>query len=169
MDVFCLSRFSQMSEFRPKVTAAAVVERQGRYLLVREHTADGIRLNQPAGHLDPYETLAQAVVRETLEETGWTVEPTGLIGMYLSRYQSDDRQTDVTYLRFTFLCRPVSHAPERSLDEGIIEALWLTPEQIHQRVAEHRSPQVLQSLQDHLAGRVYPLDCITTDPRCLQP
>lgn len=157
-----------MIEFKPKVTAAAVVVRQGHYLMVREHTPDGIRLNQPAGHLDPFETLAHAAARETLEETGWTVEPTGLLGMYLSRYRSQNRQTDVTYLRFTFLCRPVSHDPGLGLDDGIIEALWLSPEQIRQSVAEHRSPQVLQSLEDHLAGRLYPLDCITTDPRCLQ-
>lgn len=157
-----------MNEFNPKVTAAAVVERQGHYLIVREHTPDGIRLNQPAGHLDPLESLIHAAARETLEETGWTVEPTGLIGMYLSRYQSQDRETDVTYLRFTFLCRPVSHDPDRLLDDGIIEALWMSPEDIRQSVSQHRSPQVLRSLEDHLAGRLYSLDCITTDPRCLQ-
>ena len=157
-----------MNPFNPKVTAAAVVEQQGRYLLVREHTPDGIRLNQPAGHLDPFESLEQAVARETLEETGWVVEPAGLVGMYLSRYQSQDKNTDVTYLRFTFACRAVSHQAERALDDGIIEALWLSPGEIRQRVSEHRSPQVLQSLEDHLAGNCYPLDCLITDPRCLQ-
>ena len=139
-----------MTEFSPKVTAAAVVERDGRYLLVREHTADGIRINQPAGHLDPRETLAQAAARETLEETGWTVQPQGLIGMYLSRYRSTGSRTDVTYLRFTFLCDPVSVDCGRSLDDGIIETLWLNPRQIEQSVAQHRSPQVLQSVLDHL-------------------
>lgn len=158
-----------MNEFKPKVTAAAIVERQGHFLLVREHTADGIRLNQPAGHLDPFETLAHAAARETLEETGWTVEPTGLVGMYLSRYQSADQSTDVTYLRFTFLCEPLSHDPGRALDDGIIEAVWLSAEQVRGSVAEHRSPQVLQSLEDHLAGRLFPLECLTTDPRCLRP
>ena len=156
-----------MQTWNPKVTAAAVVERQGRFLLVREHTAEGIRLNQPAGHLDPGESLTQAAVRETFEETGWRVQAQALIGMYLSRYQSAATGTDVTYLRFTFLCEAHTVDADAQLDEGIIEALWLTADEIRARQAEHRSPQVLQSLDDYLAGRRYPLDVLTTDPRCL--
>lgn len=156
-----------MHHWNPKVTAAAVVEREGRFLLVREHCADGIRLNQPAGHLDPGESLQAAAIRETREETGWLVRPTGIVGMYLSRYQSPDRQTDVTYLRFTFACEPVSCEIEPTLDDGIIEAIWMSETQVRASVAEHRSPQVLQSLDDYLAGCHYPLEILTTDPRCL--
>lgn len=156
-----------MQLWNPKVTAAAVIERDGLFLLVREHCPDGVRLNQPAGHLDPGESLESAAVRETREETGWTVRPTGLIGMYLSRYQSPDRKTDVTYLRFTFACQALSCEPDPLLDDGIIEAIWLSADQIRACVPEHRSPQVLQSLEDYLAGRLYPLDALTTDPRCL--
>ena len=156
-----------MHPWNPKVTAAAVIERESRFLLVREHCADGIRLNQPAGHLDPGESLEGAVIRETREETGWLVRPTGVVGMYLSRYQSADRQTDVTYLRFTFACEPVSCEPGATLDDGIIEAVWMTEAQIRASVAEHRSPQVLQSLDDYLAGRCFPLSILTTDPRCV--
>lgn len=156
-----------MQSWNPKVTAAAVVERESRFLLVREHCPDGIRLNQPAGHLDPGESLESAAIRETREETGWLVRPTGIVGMYLSRYQSVDRQTDVTYLRVTFACEPISCAREPKLDDGIIEAVWMTEAQIRASVAEHRSPQVLQSLDDYLAGRRYPLEILTTDPRCV--
>ncbi len=156
-----------MQAWNPKLTAAAVVERQGRFLIVREHTAQGIRLNQPAGHLDPGESLAQAAARETFEETGWQVRPVALIGMYLSRYQSAATATDVTYLRFTFLCEALEHDTARVLDDGIIEALWLTADEIRTRAAEHRSPQVLQSLDDHLSGCRYPLEMLITDPRCL--
>ncbi len=156
-----------MQAWNPKVTAAAVIERDKQFLLVREHCAEGIRLNQPAGHLDPGESLAQAAVRETLEETGWSVRPLGLVGMYLSRYQSAQFGTDATYLRFTFLCEPLVCDSKRPLDDGIIEAVWMSADEIRACAPEHRSVQVLQSLEDYLAGRLYPLDTLTTDPRCV--
>ena len=92
--------------WKPSVTVAAIIERDGRFLLVEEETSEGIRLNQPAGHLDPLETLEQAVVREVLEETAHDFTPTALVGMYMSRYTSKRRGADVTYLRFTFCGTP---------------------------------------------------------------
>ena len=158
-----------MSEFRPGVTVAAVVERSGKFLFVREHTDQGIRLNQPAGHLDPGESLLDAVVRETREETGWRVEPVSVVGIYLSRYQWAPTGTDVTYLRFGIHCRALQADLDQPLDDGIIEAVWLTPEELADCPAMHRSPQVAQTLADFLAGRRYPLDILHTDAACLAP
>jgi 8-oxo-dGTP pyrophosphatase MutT (NUDIX family) len=157
-----------MVDWKPNVTVAAVVERDGRFLMVEEHTPDGLRLNQPAGHLDPAESLEQAVVRETLEETGQRVQAMACTGVYLSRYRHAAQAIDVTYLRFAFACRWLAHE-DRALDHGIVRALWLTPEEIRARAAEHRSPQVQRSVDDHLAGRRYPLDLIHTHPDCLLP
>jgi 8-oxo-dGTP pyrophosphatase MutT (NUDIX family) len=100
--------------FRPSVTVAAIIERDGRFLLIEEETSDGIRLNQPAGHLDPHESLEQAVIRETLEETAHEFTPRALVGMYMSRYHSKSRGTDVTYLRFTFCGVPGKQYDRRS-------------------------------------------------------
>jgi phosphatase NudJ len=142
-----------MERWKPHVTVAAVVENQGRFLMVKEHTAYGIRYNQPAGHLEAGETLLQAVVRETLEETAWEVEPTGLLGIY----QADSEQGDITYMRFAFICRPVEHHPQRPLDSGIIEAQWLTPAEIEALQPQHRGPSVSATLQDALSASPGPL------------
>ncbi len=137
--------------WKPHVTVAAVVESDGRFLVVEE-TADGERvLNQPAGHLEPGESLTQAVVRETLEETAWHIRPTALIALY--RWCKPDDGT--TFLRATFAAEPLRHDPRRTLDEGIHQALWLTPEQI--RVSHLRSPMVVRSIDDHLAGHRHSL------------
>jgi len=135
-----------MQRWKPHVTVAAVVEDHGRFLMVREHTTEGIRFNQPAGHLEHGETLLAAVVRETLEETAWLVEPTGLLGIY----QAESSHEDITYLRFTFICRAIHHDTEQALDEGIIEALWLTPTEIDALSAQHRGPSVARALHDAL-------------------
>jgi 8-oxo-dGTP pyrophosphatase MutT (NUDIX family) len=111
--------------WRPSVTVAAVIERDGRFLLVEEETSEGVRLNQPAGHLDPLETLEQAVVREVMEETAHDFTPTALVGMYMSRYASKRRGTDVTYLRFTF-CGTPGKQYEQPLDHGILRTWWMT-------------------------------------------
>lgn len=147
----------------PSVTVAAVIERQGRFLLVEEETSDGVRFNQPAGHLDPLESLEQAVVRETLEETAHDFTPTALIGMYMSRYVSARTNRDVTYLRFTF-AGTVGKQHEQALDTGILRALWLTYDEIVACQATHRSPLVLRCIDDYLAGVRAPLSLLQTHP-----
>lgn len=151
-----------MSErWKPSVTVAAVIERDGRYLLVEEHTPEGLRLNNPAGHLDPGESPTQGVARETLEETTHTFTPTALVGVYLSRFQRGD--DDITYLRFAFCGELGVAIAGRALDHGIVRTLWLTPDEVRASAARHRSPLVLQCMEDHLAGRRYPLDLLSTD------
>lgn len=147
-----------MSEmiWKPNVTVAALVERDGRFLLVEEETPDGVRLNQPAGHLDEGESLVAACAREALEETAWQVAPEALVGVYQWRRPAGD----VTYLRFAFAARALSHEAGRALDHGILRALWLTPEEIAASQAQHRSPLVARCVADYLAGRRFPLDLI---------
>lgn len=162
-----------MSYWKPNTTVAAVVRHEGRFLLVEEHTRAGLRINQPAGHLDPGESLEQGAVRETLEETAYRVEPVSLIGVYMARYRPsvprDEAEADVTYLRYAFECRLVGHEPQRALDEGIVRALWLTEDELLAAAPRHRSPLVLRTVEDYLAGRRFPLDLIHTDPSCFAP
>jgi 8-oxo-dGTP pyrophosphatase MutT (NUDIX family) len=154
--------------WKPNTTVAAVVEREGRLLMVEEQTADGVRLNQPAGHLDPGETLADAAVRETLEETGHVVEPVAFIGIYMATTVSSTTGAAVTYLRHAFACRVVSHDPGRVLDDGILRAVWLTPDEIMARRERHRSPLVERTVVDYLAGRRLPLDVVYTHDSALR-
>jgi 8-oxo-dGTP pyrophosphatase MutT (NUDIX family) len=142
-----------------KVTVAAVVHRDGLFLLVEEETDDGLRLNQPAGHLEPGESLTEGVARETLEETAYRFVPQGLLGVY--RWQ---HPTGITYVRFTFLGEATGPEPGRKLDQGIVRAVWLTPEALRAERARHRSPLVLRCVEDCLAGRRYPLELITDYP-----
>ena len=139
--------------WKPNVTVAAVVERKGRFLLVEEDTSGGRLFNQPAGHLEPGESLAEAVVRETLEETAHAFKPTGLLGVYQYHHPGDD----VTYIRFAFTGEITSHDAGRALDVGIVRAAWLTPEEIRRDEPRHRSPLVMRCVDDFLAGRRYPL------------
>lgn len=151
-----------MSErWKPSVTVAAVIERDGRYLLVEEHTPEGLRLNNPAGHLDPGESPAQGVAREALEETTHTFLPQALVGIYLSRFRRGVE--DITYLRFAFCGELGPAMAGRSLDQGIVRTLWLSPDEVRASVARHRSPLVLRCMEDHLAGRRFPLDLLSTD------
>lgn len=137
--------------WKPHVTVAAVVERNGRFLVVEE-SVDGERvINQPAGHLEPGESLTQAVVREALEETAWHIRATALIALY--RWCKPDDGT--TFLRATFAAEPLRHDPERALDDDIHQALWLTAEQI--RDARTRSPMVGRCVRDYLAGQSHSL------------
>jgi len=138
------------------VTVAAVIQHQGRYLLVEEQTEDGIRINQPAGHLEPDESIVEGVVRETLEETAYGFSPDGLVGIYRWRHPANG----VTYVRFAFRGELGPHHADRALDQGILRALWLTPDQRRARLSSHRSPLVLRCVEDHLAGRRYPLDML---------
>ncbi len=149
--------------WKPSVTVAAIIEREGHFLLIEEETSEGIRLNQPAGHLDPYESLEQAVIREVLEETAHDFTPHALVGMYMSRYMSRSRGTDVTYLRFTF-CGQAGQEYDRPLDDGILRTLWMTREEIAACPERHRSPIVLRCVDDYLAGKRMPLELLHTHP-----
>lgn len=142
--------------WKPNVTVAAVIERDGHYLLVEEETDDGIRLNQPAGHLDEGESLVAACARETLEESAWTFTPTALVGVY----QWVRPQGDITYLRFAFAGVLGEFNDKRLLDTGILRTLWLTPDEILGSRDRHRSPLIWRCVEDHLAGRRFPLDVI---------
>lgn len=152
------------TRWRPSVTVAAVVERDGRFLLVEEETSEGLRLNNPAGHLEPGETPPQGCAREALEESGWHVEPTHLLGVYLARGRKPATGEDVTYLRFAYVAAARAHEPDRPLDQGIMRALWLTPGEVRAAAHRHRSPLVLRCMEDYLAGVRHPLDTVYCDP-----
>ncbi|MDP2169422.1 MAG: NUDIX hydrolase [Rhodocyclaceae bacterium] len=145
-----------MEIWKPHVTVAALIERDGCFLLVEEETAEGVRFNQPAGHLENGESLVAACTREVLEETAYEFAPTALVGVY----QWPRPQGDLTYLRFAFTGKVGAHTTARRLDEGILQAVWLTPAEIEACRERHRSPLVLQCVQDYLAGRRYPVDLI---------
>ncbi|MBZ2208021.1 NUDIX hydrolase [Massilia soli] len=147
--------------WRPSVTVAAIIERDGRFLLIEEETSEGVRLNQPAGHLDPLETLEQAVTREVMEETAHEFFPSALVGMYMSRYSSKRRGTDVTYLRFTF-CGTAGKEYDQPLDHGILRTMWMTRDEIAACQERHRSPIVLTCVDDYLAGKRTSLDLLHT-------
>jgi ADP-ribose pyrophosphatase YjhB (NUDIX family) len=151
----------KQERWTPHVTVAAVVERDGRFLVVEEETADGLRINQPAGHLEAGETLIEAVMRETLEETAHAFAPEALVGAYMTYIEKPGG--GATYLRFTF-CGPsgAEHRASRELDEGIVRTLWLTADELRACRARHRTPLVLRSLEDYLAGRRFPLDFVHT-------
>jgi 8-oxo-dGTP pyrophosphatase MutT (NUDIX family) len=147
-----------MAVWKPSVTVAAVIERDGRFLLIQEKIRDQLVLNQPAGHLDPGESLAAACRREAMEETAHHFEPTALVGIYRWR----DPRRDFTFLRFAFRGN-VGAAENRPLDKEIVAVHWLTPEEIRRRRAEHRSPLVQQCVDDFLAGRSYPLEVFSRE------
>ena len=142
--------------WKPNVTVAALIEREGRFLLVEEETEDGLRFNQPAGHLDEGESLVAACAREALEETAWGFTPTALVGIY----QWPRPQGDITYLRFAFSGELGEHEAGRTLDAGILRAVWMTPDEIRANADRHRSPLVWQCVTDYLAGRRFPLELL---------
>ena len=146
--------------WKPNVTVAAIVRQDERFLLVEEHIEGRAMLNQPAGHLEEGETLVEAVVRETLEETGWHFAPRALLGVYRWSSPADRR----TFLRFAFTGDLLRHDADRPLDQGIIRTLWMTPGEIAQSVHRHRSPQVQHCVNDFLAGTHYPLECLREVP-----
>lgn len=151
------------NRWKPSVTVAAIIERGGRYLLVEEHTPEGLRLNNPAGHLDPGESPAQGCSREVLEETTHAFEPTALVGLYLSRFQRAATGEDITYVRLAF-CGDLGEAvPGRSLDTGIVRTVWMTPDEVRASAERHRSPLVLRCIEDHLGGQRVPLATVHTD------
>lgn len=140
----------------PHVTVATIVEAHGKFLLVEEHSENGLVLNQPAGHLEAGESLEEAAVRETLEETGWVVALKGLVGVGL--YTSANN--NVTYHRTTFYAEPVKHYPDRELDDGITRALWMSYEEILSESGKLRSHLVTAVLDKYCRGHRYPLDMI---------
>ena len=146
---------TQSLRWAPRVTVATVVSRAGQLLLVEEEKAGRRVLNQPAGHLDPGESLVEAAVRETLEETGWEVALTAFIGAYQWK-----AETGRHYLRFAFSADPVRHLPDRALDDGFVQAVWLTPAELQAQADRHRSPLVWRVVQDYLAGRRSPLSTL---------
>lgn len=155
--------------FRPNVTVAAVIEHHGRYLLVEEQTPEGLRLNNPAGHLEPGESLLQAVVREVLEETACPFEPEALLGVYQARMQRVATGEDVSYLRFAFLGRVGAADASRALDRGIVRTLWMGADELAACPGRHRSPLLQRGIDDHRAGRRWPLDILAADESIWAP
>jgi len=147
--------------WKPSVTVAAIIERDAHFLMVEEETSEGVRFNQPAGHLDPNETLVQAVSRETMEEAAHEFTPTELVGVYMSRYLSSRTRTEVTYLRFAF-SGEVGAKHDTPLDAGILRAVWMSYDELLATRARHRSDLVLQCVDDYLAGKRAPLSLLYT-------
>ncbi|MBT9492644.1 MAG: NUDIX hydrolase [Paucibacter sp.] len=155
--------------WKPAVTVAAVIEQDGRFLLVEEETPEGLQLNNPAGHLDPGESPLEGVVREALEETARDFVPEALLGIYMARFVRSQRDEDVTYVRLAFSGRVGEVIAGRTLDHGIHRTLWMTLDEIRASAERHRSPLVLRCIEDHLAGKRMPLDAIHIDPSLYTP
>lgn len=164
--------------WKPSVTVAAVIERDfdgvQKFLLVEEETRDGLKLNNPAGHLDPGESPAQGCARETLEETAFHFTPTALVGVYLSRFERayagsgpDEQPENITYLRFAFCGELGEQVAGQPLDDGIVRIVWMTADEIRASAPMHRSPLLLRCMEDYLAPVRYPLELITTDSSVL--
>lgn len=151
--------------WKPSVTVAAVIEQNGRFLLVEEQTSDGLRLNNPAGHLEPGESPDQGCSREVLEESAHVFTPTSLVGIYLSRFQRQrpHGQEDITYVRLAYAGTLGELIAGRALDTGIVRAVWLTADELRASSAQHRSPLVLRCMEDYLRGQRYPLELVHTD------
>ena len=156
-----------VTRWKPSATVAAIIERDGRYLLVEEHTPEGLKLNNPAGHLDPGESPADGCAREALEETTFHFTPTALVGVYLSRFQRPGE--DVTYLRFAFCGELGEQVPGATLDTGIVRTLWMTPDEIRASTERHRSPLLVKCMEDHLRGQRFDLAVVYTDASVQAP
>jgi len=142
--------------WKPNVTVAAVIERNQKFLLVEENADDHIVFNQPAGHLEKDETLVEAVKREVQEETAWEFIPKSIVGVYLYPNQ----HSDITYLRLCFSGTCEKYHPDQILDEGIIQAVWFSQEEIKQNMDRMRSPMVPKCINDYLSGKSYPLELL---------
>jgi 8-oxo-dGTP pyrophosphatase MutT (NUDIX family) len=145
------------SQWKPNTTVAAIVEQNGKFLLVEEETDRGNRFNQPAGHLEDGETLLQAVIRETMEESAYEFIPEALLGIYHWKHSHND----TTYLRFAFIGKVGVHYPTQDLDQGIVQAVWMSIAEMRDKAGLMRSDQVLTCIEDYLAGKRYPLQVIT--------
>ena len=155
------------TRWKPSVTVAAIIERDGKFLLIEEHTPEGLMLNNPAGHLDPGESLADGCAREALEETTHTFRPTALVGIYMSRLQRESTGEDITYLRFAFCGALGEPQLGAKLDTGIVRTLWMSPDEIRQSTARHRSPLLQRCMEDYLNGQRLPLSALYTDKAIL--
>ncbi len=162
--------------WKPSVTVAAIAcrRREGagavdEYLIVEEQTPEGLRLNNPAGHLDPGESPAEAAMREALEETTCAFVPDRLVGVYLSRFERPATGDDVTYLRLAFAGTVGAADPARTLDDGIVRTLWMTIDELRDSRDRHRSSLVLRCIEDAAAGCAVPLDRVVTEPSVYVP
>lgn len=143
--------------WKPNATVAAIIEQNGKFLLVEEETDRGNRYNQPAGHLEDNETLIQAVIRETMEESAYEFIPEFLLGVYHWKHAHND----TTYLRFAFIGKTGAHYPTQELDDGIVQAVWMDIDEIRDKASLMRSEQVIACIEDYLAGKRYPLEVLT--------
>ncbi|MET3109004.1 8-oxo-dGTP pyrophosphatase MutT (NUDIX family) [Oxalobacteraceae bacterium GrIS 2.11] len=153
--------------WKPAVTVASIIERNGLFFMIEEDTSDGRRINQPAGHLDPGESLIEAVIRETREETAHAFNPTYLVGTYLARYMSNRRGVPVTYLRFAF-AGELGQQYQEPLDEGIVRTMWMSYDELVATKDRHRSELILKCIDDYRSGTHIPLSAIYTDPSVTQ-
>lgn len=144
-------------QWKPHATVAAIVEDNGKFLLVEEETERGNRFNQPAGHLEDNESLIEAVIREMLEETAYAFKPEALLGIYHWKHEHND----TTYLRFAYIGSVSNHQPELALDEGIIRTVWMTIEEIRSNAKLMRSAQVITCIEDYLSGQKFLLSVVT--------
>ena len=159
--------------WKPSVTVAAIVERVvdgvSRFLLVEEDTAEGMKLNNPAGHLEPGESPEQGVRREALEETACEFTPQCFVGVYLSRFQRPATGEDVTYLRLAYAGSVGEPDASRALDKGIVRTLWMTLPELHASRERHRSGLVLRCIEDYLTGQRHPLSRVGVDATLYTP
>ncbi|MBM3351617.1 MAG: NUDIX hydrolase [Betaproteobacteria bacterium] len=144
-------------QWKPHVTVAAIIEDNGKFLLVEETTDRGNRFNQPAGHLEDGETLLEAVIRETLEETAYTFNPVALLGIYHWKHEHNT----TTYLRVAYIGNVSTHHSDLALDDGIIRTVWMTADEMRANPMLMRSPQVLTCVEDYLSGKRFPLSVVT--------
>ncbi len=142
--------------WKPHATVAAIIERDGKFLMVEEDVEGAVVYNQPAGHLDPGESLIHAAVRETREETAWQFRAEAMVGIYL--WEQPD--TKRTFLRFAFCGEAVDHDTQQALDDGILRTLWLSRDDLAAMPNKIRSPMVISCIDDYLAGKRYPLDIL---------
>ena len=155
--------------WKPSVTVAAVIEKDGRYLMIEEMTRDGLRINNPAGGLEPGESPVDGAMREALEETACHFTPQALLGVYLARNPDSERGPGVTYLRFAFCGTASDPVPGQALDSPVVRTLWMTADEVAAAKDRLRGPLVLQCIEDHRAGRRLPLDAIYTHPSIASP
>jgi phosphatase NudJ len=155
--------------WKPSVTVAAVIEKDGRYLMIEEMTRDGLRINNPAGGLEPGESPIAGAMREALEETACHFTPQALLGVYLARNPDSERGPGITYMRFAFCGTASDPVPGQALDSPVVRTLWMTVDEVAAARDRLRGPLVLQCIEDHRAGRRLPLDAIYTHSSVASP
>ena len=158
-----------VDRWKPSVTVAAVIEKDGRYLMIEEMTRDGLRINNPAGGLEPGESPIAGAMREALEETACHFTPQAFLGVYVARNPDTDRGPGVTYMRFAFCGTASDPVPGQALDHPVVRTLWMTFDEIVAARDRVRGPLVLQCIADHRAGRRLPLEAIFTHPSVASP